>query len=61
MLEPPEELFLNDLYKYQIYSILHDMIIYSQCFNLFKYFDSTSFIAIDVLIKNLESLSSLSS
>ena len=40
---------------------MDDKIIYSWCFNYVEYFDLTSFVAIIVLIKTLESLSSLRS
>ena len=48
-----EELFSYYTYKYEFYSILDYRIIYSWCFNVVEYFDSTSFIIIDVLIKNI--------
>ena len=40
---------------------MDDEIIYSWCFNSIKYFDLTSSVAIVILIKKLESLSSLRS
>ena len=40
---------------------IDDKIIYSWCFKFVECFDSASFIAFNVLIKTLESLSSLSS
>ena len=55
-LEWLKELFSNDPYKYKFYSIQDD-----RCFKFVKYFDSTSSVAINVLIENLESLLSLNS